>query len=45
MSLAPRTAIGPNGPSPLPDEPTVEKRKDDARQWFETLRDRICAEF
>jgi len=45
MSLAQRTATGPNGPSPLPDAPTVAKRKDDARQWFESLRDRICAEF
>jgi coproporphyrinogen III oxidase len=45
MTLAPRTATGPNGPSPLPDEPTIAKRKDDALQWFETLRDRICAEF
>jgi coproporphyrinogen III oxidase len=45
MSLAQRTATGPSGPSPLPDEPAVAKRKDDARQWFEGLRDRICAEF
>ena len=45
MSLAHRTATGPNGPSPLPDEPTVATRKDEARQWFEALRDRICAEF
>jgi coproporphyrinogen III oxidase len=45
MSLAQRTATGPNGPSPLPDAPTVAKRKDDARRWFESLRDRICAEF
>ena len=45
MSLAQRTATGPNGPSPLPDEPTIAKRKDQARLWFESLRDRICAEF
>jgi coproporphyrinogen III oxidase len=45
MTLSPRTATGPNGPSPLPDAPTVAQRKDGARQWFERLRDRICAEF
>jgi coproporphyrinogen III oxidase len=45
MTLAPRTATGPSGPSPLPDEPTVARRKEEARAWFEGLRDRICAEF
>ncbi len=40
-----RTATGPNGPSPLPDDATVTKRKQEARTWFEGLRDRICAEF
>jgi coproporphyrinogen III oxidase len=45
MTPAPRTATGPSGPSPLPDEPTVARRKDEARAGFETLRDRICAEF
>jgi coproporphyrinogen III oxidase len=45
MSLANRTATSPNGPSPLPDEPTVAKRKEEACLWFESLRDRICAEF
>ena len=45
MTLAARTATGPKGPSPLPDEPTVAKRKEEARVWFEGLRDRICAEF
>src|SRR5262249_55030747 len=45
MSLVSRTATSPNGPSPLPDEPTVAKRKEEARLWFESLRDRICAEF
>lgn len=32
-------------PTPLPDETTVEQRKQTARIWFEGLRDRICAEF
>ncbi len=45
MTVAPRTATHPGGPSPLPDAPTVAKRKDDARQWFESLRDRICTAF
>jgi coproporphyrinogen III oxidase len=45
MSKSPRTATGPNGPSPLPDADTVTRRKDEARFWFEGLRDRICAEF
>lgn len=45
MTRSPRTATGPNGPSPLPDEATVARRKEEARTWFETLRDRICAEF
>jgi len=42
---APRHATGPNGPSPLPPEPIVAERKDQARAWFEHLRDRICATF
>jgi len=45
MILAPRTATSPSGPSPLPDEPTVARRKEEARAWFEKLRDRICAAF
>ena len=32
-------------PSPLPDDTTLAQRKDTARAWFESLRDRICAEF
>jgi coproporphyrinogen III oxidase len=44
-SSAPRTATGPNGPSPLPDGATVLRWKDNARHWFGTLRNRICTEF
>jgi hypothetical protein len=29
-----RTATGPNGPSPLPDETTIARRKEDAQAWF-----------
>src|SRR5256714_14867538 len=32
-------------PTPLPDAATVQHRKDEARAWFESLRDRICAAF
>jgi coproporphyrinogen III oxidase len=32
-------------PTPLPDEATVAKRKEEACAWFERLRDRLCAEF
>src|ERR1044072_6405431 len=32
-------------PTPLPDTATVQHRKDEARTWFESLRDRICAAF
>src|SRR5215208_6405914 len=32
-------------PTPLPDAASVQRRKDEARAWFETLRDRICAAF
>ena len=32
-------------PTPLPDAATVQRRKDEARAWFESLRDRICAAF
>ena len=32
-------------PTPLPDAATVQRRKDEARAWFETLRDRICSAF
>src|SRR3979490_2279624 len=32
-------------PTPLPDEATVNQRKELARAWFEALRDRICAAF
>ncbi|MDP1840939.1 MAG: oxygen-dependent coproporphyrinogen oxidase [Reyranella sp.] len=45
MSQPARHATGPNGPSPLPDEATVLRWKEEARAWFATLRDRICAEF
>jgi coproporphyrinogen III oxidase len=41
----PRTGTGPNGPSPLPDDTIVARRKDEARLWFEGLRDRICSAF
>jgi coproporphyrinogen III oxidase len=30
-------------PSPLPDAATLATRKDQARAWFEALRDEICA--
>jgi len=32
-------------PTPLPDDAAVQRRKDEARAWFESLRDRICAAF
>ena len=32
-------------PTPLPDAATVQRRKDEARAWFESLRDRICGAF
>src|SRR6266404_6408018 len=32
-------------PTPLPDDATVARRKEQARAWFEQLRDRLCAEF
>ena len=32
-------------PTPLPDETTMERRKQAARTWFEDLRDRICTAF
>jgi coproporphyrinogen III oxidase len=31
--------------SPLPDAATLARRKDQARTWFESLRDDICAAF
>ncbi len=34
-----------NTPTPLPDDATLEHRKDAARLWFESLRDRICGAF
>jgi coproporphyrinogen III oxidase len=40
-----RTATGPNGPSPLPDEAILARQKEEAATWFTGLRDRICAEF
>jgi coproporphyrinogen III oxidase len=40
-----RTATGPNGPSPLPDEAILARQKEEAATWFAGLRDRICAEF
>ena len=45
MTLPPRHATGPDGPTPLPDEKTVTQHKDQARACFESLRDRICGEF
>ena len=32
-------------PTPLPDAAAVQRRKDEARAWFESLRDRICGAF
>ncbi|MFO1162886.1 MAG: oxygen-dependent coproporphyrinogen oxidase [Reyranellaceae bacterium] len=32
-------------PTPLPDEATVDQRKQATRIWFEALRDRICSDF
>jgi coproporphyrinogen III oxidase len=32
-------------PAPVHPDPAVEARKDIARRWFETLRDRLCAAF
>jgi coproporphyrinogen III oxidase len=32
-------------PTPLPDTAIVQSRKDEARTWFESLRDRICTAF
>ena len=32
-------------PTPLPDAATVQRRKEEARAWFESLRDRICGAF
>ena len=45
MTLSSRHATGPAGPTPLPSDKMVAERKDQARAWFEDLRDRICAEF
>ena len=45
MSQPARHATSPNGPSPLPDEATVLRWKEEAQAWFAALRDRICAEF
>ena len=45
MTKPARTATGPNGPSPLPDEATVNRWKGEARTWFTALRDRICGAF
>jgi coproporphyrinogen III oxidase len=42
---ATRTATRAEGPSPLPDKPTIAQRKSEASAWFESLRNRICAEF
>lgn len=40
-----RSATHIDGPSRLPDDATVAQRKDEARIWFEGLRDRICTVF
>lgn len=45
MSQLNRHATSSRGPSPLPDDVTIARRKEEARVWFEDLRDRICAEF
>jgi coproporphyrinogen III oxidase len=45
MTQLSRHATSPRGPSPLPDDVTIARRKEEARVWFEDLRDRICAEF
>ena len=45
MTQPARHATGPQGPSPLPDDPTIARRQAEARTWFEGLRDKICAAF
>jgi coproporphyrinogen III oxidase len=45
MTQLSRHATSPRGPSPLPDDVTIARRKEEVRVWFEDLRDRICAEF
>ncbi|GEP55281.1 oxygen-dependent coproporphyrinogen oxidase [Reyranella soli] len=45
MTRLNRHATSPRGPSPLPDDVTIARRKNAVRVWFEGLRDRICSEF
>ena len=45
MTSPSRHATGPSGPSPLPDDATVDRWKTEATAWFTALRDRICASF
>ena len=45
MTQPARHATRPQGPSPLPDDATIARRKAEARTWFEGLRDKICAAF
>jgi coproporphyrinogen III oxidase len=45
MSQLSRHPTSPRGASPLPDDVTIARREEEARVWFENLRDRICAEF
>lgn len=45
MTQLGRHATSLRGPSPLPDDETIARRKEETRAWFEDLRDRISAEF
>ena len=45
MTSPARHATGPKGPSPLPDDATIDRWKAEATAWFTTLRERICASF
>jgi len=38
-------AFPPSKPTPLPPEAQIDARKAQAKAWFETLRDQLCASF